>query len=589
MNPHLPIRLTGLAVLSISIQTGLPQVSDVAPARTDGSNSPETPGATPSSPSGSEDEAPDPRLVSLGKVAKRLVPATRPFRDRLVKVVGAVYEGSGFRPIWNRDDLPGDAHLALSKALADHAFPALYALDPIALQAEIEAYSAAVDARDLAFTIAVLDAGLLCRYGAVARERIWPEWDGGDTPGEDGLSVEEVSGDLVRAAAQSPFDPVRILEMLGPENWIYRDLQERFPESRAAVVRYSGLPTIPDPATAGVAKPGGPCGYAPAIAAHLIDRGYLKAESGDWASLSSMTPELSAALTAFQNDHGLEADGIFGPSSWRYLNINAADRYRSLSINLHRARLLPARMGSRYALVNLPCAELYLFEDGDFHIDSMRIVHGKAKDSHQTPIFRDIMQEVVFGPYWNVPPGIARNEVLPKAQADWGFLSRNRYEIVRDFNPYNKEVLRLSPENLQLVEQGRLFLRQKPGPTNALGRIKFLFPNSFHVYMHDTPAKNLFLRSQRDLSHGCIRVSRPERLGEWALGKAGWTGEKVETAMFAEERRSVAVSDPIPVYIVYLTSFPRPVGGKTILAPGRDVYDRDSVDSRVLSASIPWN
>ncbi|MDA9924818.1 L,D-transpeptidase family protein, partial [Verrucomicrobiales bacterium] len=185
-----------------------------------------------------------------------------------------------------------------------------------------------------------------------------------------------------------------------------------------------------------MAKPGEPCSYAPSIAAHLIDRGYLQMDAAMIQTLVSMTPELSAGLIAFQKDYGLDPDGVFGPASWRYLNTNAADQYRSIAINMHRARLIPNDLGDRYAMVNLPSAELYLFEDNDFFADSMRIVHGRAsKDNHHTPVFRDVMQEVVFGPYWNVPKSIAVKEVLPKAENDWGFLSRNRYEIVSNFNP----------------------------------------------------------------------------------------------------------------------------------------------------------
>ncbi|NRB76196.1 MAG: L,D-transpeptidase family protein, partial [Verrucomicrobiales bacterium] len=292
----------------------------------------------------------------------------------------------------------------------------------------------------------------------------------------------------------------------------------------------------------------------------------------------------------FQEDYGLDADGVFGPASWRYLNTNAASRFRSLVINLNRARLLPADFGERYILVNLPSAELYGFEDNDFHTTTMRVVHGKAeKDTHHTPVFRDVMKEVVFGPYWNVPPSIAKKEILPKAQGDWGFLSRNRYEIVSDFNPYNKNTHRLSPQNLELVAQGRLFFRQLPGPTNSLGRVKFLFPNNNNIYMHDTPAKAFFARSNRDYSHGCIRVAKPQELGAYVLGAQGWTSEEVKEAMFAESRKSERVDKDINVYIVYFTTFPRPVfGGKIVMAPGRDVYDLDPRDSKTLSAVLPW-
>lgn len=548
-------------------------------------------------PQASQPDAPepvvetDPRVTKVRDLVLKHTPQERPYKEVLANSVAKVYEERGFRPLWDPEVLNQDLHLDLSKALANHAFPPLFSLDPLALLPEIETEAPPVDARDLAYTVALVEAGLLCRFGAVDPASLWPDWNLDDTPGSEGDLPDSIARDIVLATAVRPFDPEKVLEILGPKNWIYRELHKQFPAYREAILKYSGLPAIPDPAKAGVGRPGEPYPYAPAIAAHLADRGYLPTPPEGFNSLSQISPELAAALMAFQKDYGLDADGIFGPASWRYLNSNAAERYRSLSINLHRARLLPANLGERYAIVNLPCAELYLFDQGDFHVETMRIVHGKAsKDTHRTPIFRDVMQEVVFGPYWNVPKSIAIKEVLPKAQADWGYLSRNRYEIVSDFNPYNKNTHRLSPQNLELVAQGRLFLRQKPGPDNALGHVKFLFPNTFNVYMHDTPARNFFALGKRDLSHGCIRVSKPDRLGEWVLQPDGWSRDQVKAAMAGDERKSIALKEKIPVYIIYLTTFPRPVpGGKIVLVPGRDVYERDAEDAKTLAAAIPWN
>jgi len=530
-----------------------------------------------------------PEKAELKTQILKLVPESRHFRILLADTLVDSYAGRGFRPLWDESILPAGIHRTLSSALADHAFPDLFALDPDALLPSIT--SETVDKKDLAYSIALLDAGLLVRMGSVPGESIWENWYADDAPGSEDWTVEAVRKDLLAAIALRPFEIPRILSTLGPKNWIYRELSRAYPEAKKSVLTYSGLPQIPDPSSAGVAKPGEPCSYAPSIAAHLIDRGYLQMDAAMIQTLVSMTPELSAGLIAFQKDYGLDPDGVFGPASWRYLNTNAADQYRSIAINMHRARLIPNDLGDRYAMVNLPSAELYLFEDNDFFADSMRIVHGRAsKDNHHTPVFRDVMQEVVFGPYWNVPKSIAVKEVLPKAENDWGFLSRNRYEIVSNFNPYNKSAHRLSPANLEMVRQGRLFLRQKPGPSNALGRVKFLFPNKFNIYMHDTPSKNFFLRSQRDHSHGCIRLGDPQKMGAWVLRPEEWTSEKVKTAMFADERKSLLVNDGINVYIVYLTTFPRPIsGGKIVLAPARDVYGRDDVDSATLQSAIPWN
>jgi len=516
----------------------------------------------------------------------KLIPGDPHYREQLADALTQVYSGRGFRPLWPDADMPDSLHREIYTSLNSHALPEPMALDPAKIVTGIDTDVVARD--DLAASVAILDAALLIRLGQVPTEKIWPQWNSGDTPGEDARDSASIANDLVRASSLTPFDMGRIMDEMGPKNWIYRELRKAYPEAKKSILSYSGLPGIPAPATAGVGKPGE--AYASAIGAHLVDRGYLELPEEQVAALSQITPELEVALKAFQEDYGLDADGVFGPASWRYLNTNAASRFRSIVINLNRARLLPADFGERYILVNLPSAELYGFEDNDFHTTTMRVVHGKAeKDTHHTPVFRDVMKEVVFGPYWNVPPSIAKKEILPKAQGDWGFLSRNRYEIVSDFNPYNKNTHRLSPQNLELVAQGRLFFRQLPGPTNSLGRVKFLFPNANNIYMHDTPAKAFFARSNRDYSHGCIRVAKPQELGAYVLGAQGWTSEEVKEAMFAESRKSERVEKGINVYIVYFTTFPRPVfGGKIVMAPGRDVYNLDPRDSKTLSAVLPW-
>mgnify|MGYP002379282412 FL=1 len=479
-------------------------------------------------------------------------------------------------------------HRELANQLKRHALPELLAIDPETLVASIP--DGPVDKRDLAHTIAFCDAALLIRLGAVSTEKIWPDWNLGDTPGSNDHAIATILGDLVVATALNPFDMAAAIDAMAPKNWIYRELLKAYAPAREAILKYSGIPTIPNPEQAGSAKPGDVYPGAPAIAAHLIDRGYLKMDAGQAALLTSMTPELTGALIAFQNDYGLDADGVFGPASWQYLNTNAAERYRSITINLHRARLMPNNPGERYLIANLPCAELYLFNANDFHFKTMRIVHGKAdKETHRTKIFRDRMQEVVFGPYWNVPASIAAKELLPKAQEDWGYLSRNNYEIVSSFKPESGDQYRLSPEILQAVASGKLLLRQRPGPTNSLGYVKFLFPNTFNIYMHDTPAKDYFSRTKRDHSHGCIRVSKPDELGEWVFGPEGWTIDKVREAMKNDVNKGVAVKGGINVYITYFTTFPRPApGGRILLAPGRDVYGLDSVDAKTLAGVVPW-
>lgn len=528
-----------------------------------------------------------PQEEAIRSQVRSLLPPERHFAELASVVAGQIYAQRGFRALWEADAIAAGFHHSLGDQLKKHALPELLALDPEALVPRIGA-GGPVDARDLAHTVAFLDTALMIRIGVVPYSKIWGDWDAGDKPGSDERSVESIVGDLVTVSSIRPFDMEKAIETMGPKNWIYRELHKAYPAAKDAILKYSGLPQIPNPEQIGPGKPGEVYPAAPAIAAHLIDRGYLTMDPAQAAALTMMTPELTGALIAFQNDYGLDADGIFGQASWRYLNSNAADRFRSIVINLHRARLMPGKAGDRYLIANLPCAELYLFDANDFPAKSMRIVHGKASVAAQhTRIFRDRMQEVVFGPYWNVPPSIARKELLPKMQEDWGYLSRNNYELVNSFG--GSAGTRVSPDTLAAVASGNLLIRQRPGGSNALGYVKFLFPNTYNIYMHDTPARDFFARANRDYSHGCIRVAKPDELAEWVFAPDGWTLEQVRGKMKTDLNKSVTVKGGINVYITYFTAFPRPApGGRFLISAGRDVYNLDSADARTLAAYIPW-
>jgi murein L,D-transpeptidase YcbB/YkuD len=527
-----------------------------------------------------------PEEESVRAQVRAIFPPDRYFTPIAEASISRLYRERSFRPLWEADALGAGFHRSLGEELKRHALPELLAQDPEALVARVP--QGPVDARDLAHTVAFLDTALMIRIGVVPFEKIWPDWDSSDKPGSDERSVESIVGDLVLATSLRPFEMPKAVDAMAPKNWIYRELHKAYPAAKEAILKYSGLPQIPSPEQIGPGKPGEIYPAAPAIAAHLIDRGYLNMAPQQAALLTSMTPELTGALIAFQTDYGLDPDGIFGLGSWRQLNVNAADRFRSMVLNLHRARLMPGKMGDRYLIANLPCAELYLFDANDFMSKSMRIVHGKAAvESQHTKIFRDRMQEVVFGPYWNVPPSIARKELLPKMQEDWGYLSRNNYELVNSFGA--SAGTRVSPDTLGAVASGSLLIRQKPGGSNALGYVKFLFPNSFNIYMHDTPARDFFARTNRDYSHGCIRVAKPDELAEWVFAPDAWTLEQVRAKMKTDLNKGVAVKGGINVYITYFTTFPRPAaGGRMLLAPGRDVYGLDAANARTLAAFIPW-
>ncbi len=249
------------------------------------------------------------------------------------------------------------------------------------------------------------------------------------------------------------------------------------------------------------------------------------------------------------------------------------ERSRLLALNLERWRWLPDDLGPRHILVNVPSFHLVVRESGRTALD-MKVVVGKAEATRRTPIFSSEMGTVVFSPYWNVPDSIVEGETAPAVVRDPSFLDRNNIEILRRSQRGAELVEPASVDWDDAEELKQLLFRQRPGPGNALGHVKFLFPNPFHVYLHDTPADALFARSGRALSHGCVRLEQPEALAQYLLrDSAEWNAERIHTAMDSGDETAVALKEKIPVHIVYFTAWPRTGGG---FETWPDVYGHDA-------------
>ncbi|CAN5903376.1 hypothetical protein BH11GEM1_BH11GEM1_19450 [soil metagenome] len=257
---------------------------------------------------------------------------------------------------------------------------------------------------------------------------------------------------------------------------------------------------------------------------------------------------LSKLLAQFQEHHGLDRTGRLDKATLAELNVPAAERVKQIAANLERHRWLPRSLGSRYVYVNVPAFRLDAYDSGQKTL-SMKVVVGQEYEGKVTPVFSDSMETVAFRPYWNIPPSIQAKEVGPKAAANPGYLERENMEYYTD--------------------GGARRIRQKPGGKNALGLVKFLFPNNFNIYLHDTPAKALFQQTARAASHGCIRLEKPVELAQWVLG---WDAERVQAAMNGTvDNKQVRVQPKIPVYIVYFTAYSR--DGQLFF--GDDIYKRD--------------
>ena len=286
--------------------------------------------------------------------------------------------------------------------------------------------------------------------------------------------------------------------------------------------------------------------------------------------------DLEAAVKVFQEHHGLKATGVADAATVAAMNVPLSDRIRQVELNLERWRWMPDDFGTRHFLVNIPAFLLMARENGTT-VRAIRVVVGK--NGHETPIFSGEMATVVFSPYWNVPDSIAEDETAPAIRQDPGYLTRNQIEVVRRTKSGVKvvdpgEVNWYDPDELS-----QLSFRQRPGSKNALGHVKFLFPNAFNVYLHDTPADALFARSRRAFSHGCVRVEEPEALASYVLrDRPEWTTERISSAMNAGVEKYVQLDNTIPVHIVYFTTWVDERGGLYFLP---DVYGYDARQSKL--------
>jgi len=313
--------------------------------------------------------------------------------------------------------------------------------------------------------------------------------------------------------------------------------------------------------------------------------GDLASEAGEGAGDVYGEPVVQA-VKRFQRRHGLDDDGIIGPSTFAQLNTPLAWRVRQIELSMERYRWLPPPARGRYVLVNIPGFSLSLFEwtpSGARPVGEIAIIVGEAVDRHQTPVFVADMQYLVFQPYWNVPYSIMATELLPQIRRDSGFLARNHMELVDRFDE-RATVAPATDHAIARLASGSLKLRQRPGPDNALGSVKFILPNPFNVYLHSTPATGLFERSRRDFSHGCIRVSDPVALARFALREnPGWSHARIGDALSAASGKmdeKVVLEQPVPVFIVYATAAAQADGAVAFFD---DIYGRDAALDQHLS------
>ena len=472
--------------------------------------------------------------------------------------VRRAYQSEQFAPLWVKDGQPtpqAAAVIAVVATAGDKGLdPADYDAAPLAAMAD--ALRAATDptpeqiaAFDVALTVSVMRFASASYSGKINPRRLG-----------FALDVQPKKFDLwslVWEIAHAP-DPGPRLAALDPPFPLYGRLQSVLTQYRALAARTDlrPVPNLPK------LRPGDHDESVPVLRAWLKALGDLPSDASVPKDAKRYDDALAVAVKRFQHRHGLAPDGVIGAATLAPLQVAPAKRVRQIELGMERLRWLPYSFPDRFIIINIPEFRLRGFDDAEPvpRVDMNVVVGSSAQDTH-TPVLHADMRFLIFRPYWLVPTSIARKEILPKADHDPTYLQR---------------------QNMVMVD-GRI--RQLPGRNNALGLVKFIFPNPYHVYLHDTPTKALFQRSRRDFSHGCIRVADPPALAEFVLGD-GWDRERIRTAMTdGSDNHRVDLPMPVPVYVLYTTVVVEPDGQVDFFD---DIYGHDATLDGLLAKGYPY-
>jgi len=324
-------------------------------------------------------------------------------------------------------------------------------------------------------------------------------------------------------------------------------------------------------------------GIAPLIS-RLRQLGDLPPDAARAADTTVYQGPAVDGVAHFQKRNGLTPDGLLGKETVAELNVPLSQRVKQLQFSLERYRWIPFEFPQPPIIVNLPQFRLRTMRRQPAPYLAMRVIVGKAY-GHQTPVFADYMRYLIFRPNWEVPMSIQFAELVPKVRRDPSYLADHGFEVTTRSGTVVTDGV-VSNDILSQLRSGSLSIRQKPGPKNALGLVKFIFPNHYNVYLHSTPEPELFLKARRDFSHGCIRVQNPEGLAAWVLrDKPQWTEDKIRAAMNGDQTIQVNLDKPIPVLILYTTAVVEPSGEVRFF---RDIYNQDYELDKTLNSGYPF-
>ena len=496
-------------------------------------------------------------------------------------VLPIFYERRGYLPAWSDDSGPvalvDELVEAIERADQEGLHPADYHLDRIRAtlanvrrnqKDQLPLNPRRLADLDLLATDAFLILGAHYLAGRINPETIDPEW-----------MANRREADLADVL-QKALDAGRIkgaLEELLPQQPGYGRLKEALVKYRRLATA-GGWPPVPD----GPKMQAGDRGLRVAALRERLrfEEDLTGAVAGDDELFDDT---LDKAIRQFQERHGLDADGVVGPATLGALNVTVQQRIRQIEVNLERWRWLPQDLGQQYILVNIANFELDVMEDGRPTL-VMKVVVGR--DYRRTPVFSDRMTYLVLSPYWNVPPSIAVQDKLPLIKKDPGYLVKQNMKLFQGWGADTREIDPMSIDWSRVTANNFSYrLRQEPGPLNALGKVKFMFPNKFNVYLHDTPSRELFARQERTFSSGCIRLEKSIDLAQYLLrDDPRWTRENILSAVEKRSEQTVQLSKKVPVHLLYWTAWATVDGAAHFR---KDIYGRDKRVQETLEEEPP--